>query len=110
MGEPAGTWRERSEMGVPPAEGWGRIKLLLPHQVNDKTLAATGNPDVRFMRCLAARHERSTRLGQDLFDIYGLNGLEVTDDVFSSPASLVFDQGENRLHTIKTILVATLED
>ncbi|WP_405625915.1 ornithine carbamoyltransferase [Streptomyces sp. NBC_00016] len=96
MGEPAETWRER-------------IKLLLPYQVNDKTLAATGNPDVKFMHCLPALHDRRTRLGQDLFDAYGLDGLEVTDDVFSSPASIVFDQAENRLHTIKAVLVATLE-
>ncbi|WP_340384398.1 ornithine carbamoyltransferase [Streptomyces sp. SS7] len=97
MGEPAGTWRER-------------IELLLPYQVNDKTLAATGNPDVRFMHCLPALHDRRTRLGNDLFATYGLDGLEVTDDVFSSSASIVFDQAENRLHTIKAVLVATLED
>ncbi|MGW3952077.1 ornithine carbamoyltransferase [Streptomyces sp. NPDC004752] len=97
MGEPADTWRER-------------IELLLPYQVNDKTLAATGNPDVKFMHCLPALHDRRTRLGRNLFDTYGLDGLEVTDDVFSSPASIVFDQAENRLHTIKAVLVATLED
>ncbi|WP_460072822.1 ornithine carbamoyltransferase [Streptomyces sp. YKOK-I1] len=97
MGEAADTWRER-------------IELLLPYQVNDKTLAVTGNPDVKFMHCLPALHDRRTRLGQDLFDRYGLDGLEVTDDVFSSPASIVFDQAENRLHTIKALLVATLED
>lgn len=97
MGEPADTWQER-------------IELLLPYQVNDKTLAATGNPDVKFMHCLPALHDRRTRLGNDLFDTYGLDGLEVTDDVFSSPASIVFDQAENRLHTIKAVLVATLED
>ncbi|MEV5528502.1 ornithine carbamoyltransferase [Streptomyces prunicolor] len=97
MGEPADSWRKR-------------IELLLPYQVNDKTLAATGNPDVKFMHCLPALHDRRTHLGQDLFDTYGLDGLEVTDDVFSSPASIVFDQAENRLHTIKAVLVATLED
>ncbi|MGW2826109.1 ornithine carbamoyltransferase [Streptomyces sp. NPDC001443] len=97
MGEPADTWRER-------------IELLLPYQVNGKTLVATGNPDVKFMHCLPALHDRRTRLGDDLFDRYGLNGLEVADDVFSSPASIVFDQAENRLHTIKAVLVATLED
>ena len=96
MGEPADSWRRR-------------IELLLPYQVNDKTLAATGNPDVKFMHCLPALHDRRTHLGQDLFDTYGLDGLEVTDDVFSSPASIVFDQAENRLHTIKAVLVATLE-
>jgi len=97
MGEPADSWRKR-------------IELLLPYQVNDKTLAATGNPDVKFMHCLPALHDRRTHLGQDLFDTYGLDGLEVTDDVFSSPASIVFDQAQNRLHTIKAVLVATLED
>ncbi len=97
MGEPADTWRER-------------IELLLPYQVNDKTLAATGNPDVKFMHCLPALHDRSTRLGRDLFEAHGLDGLEVTDEVFASPASIVFDQAENRLHTIKAVLVATLED
>ncbi|MFF4656045.1 ornithine carbamoyltransferase [Streptomyces sp. NPDC001381] len=97
MGEPAETWRER-------------IELLLPYQVDAKTLAATGNPDVKFMHCLPALHDRSTRLGRDLFDRYGLDALEVTDEVFSSPASIVFDQAENRLHTIKAVLVATLED
>jgi ornithine carbamoyltransferase len=97
MGEPADTWRER-------------IELLAPYQVNDKTLALTGNPDVRFMHCLPALHDHSTRLGRELLDTYGLDGLEVTDEVFSSPASVVFDQAENRLHTIKAVLVATLED
>ncbi|MEW1780141.1 ornithine carbamoyltransferase [Streptomyces sp. NPDC086777] len=97
MGEPADTWRER-------------IELLLPYQVSDKTLALTGNPDVKFMHCLPALHDRGTRLGRDLYDTHGLDGLEVTDEVFSSPASIVFDQAENRLHTIKAVLVATLED
>jgi ornithine carbamoyltransferase len=97
MGEPADTWRER-------------IDLLLPYQVTARTLAATGNPDVRFMHCLPALHDHSTRLGRQLLDTYGLDGLEVTDEVFSSPASIVFDQAENRLHTIKAVLVATLED
>ncbi|MCH0566472.1 MULTISPECIES: ornithine carbamoyltransferase [unclassified Streptomyces] len=97
MGEPADTWRRR-------------IELLLPYQVNDKTLALTGNPDVKFMHCLPSLHDRRTDLGQNLFDSYGLDGLEVTDGVFSSPASIVFDQAENRLHTIKAVLVATMED
>ncbi|MFF8925894.1 ornithine carbamoyltransferase [Streptomyces longwoodensis] len=97
MGEPADTWRER-------------IELLLPYQVNDKTLALTGNPDVKFLHCLPALHDHRTQLGQELFETYGLDGLEVTDEVFSSPASIVFDQAENRLHTIKAVLVATLED
>ncbi|MER5448667.1 ornithine carbamoyltransferase [Streptomyces sp. NPDC002766] len=97
MGEPADTWRER-------------IDLLLPYQVTGRTLAATGNPDVLFMHCLPALHDHRTRLGRQLLDTYGLDGLEVTDEVFSSPASIVFDQAENRLHTIKAVLVATLED
>ncbi|MEU5608183.1 ornithine carbamoyltransferase [Streptomyces sparsogenes] len=97
MGEPADSWRER-------------IDLLLPYQVNGKTLAATGNPDVKFMHCLPSLHDDGTGLGRELLATYGLTGLEVTDEVFSSPASLVFDQAENRLHTIKAVLVATLED
>ncbi|ARP73380.1 ornithine carbamoyltransferase [Streptomyces pluripotens] len=97
MGEPADTWRDR-------------IALLLPYQVNEKVLALTGNPDVKFMHCLPSLHNRRTELGQELFGTYGLDGLEVTDEVFSSPASIVFDQAENRLHTIKAVLVATLED
>jgi ornithine carbamoyltransferase len=101
MGEPADTWRER--IGLPG-----------PYQVNDKTLALTGNPDVKFMHCLPAcppaLHDHHTRLGRELLDTYGLDGLEVTDEVFSSPASVAFDQAENRLHTIKSVLFATLED
>ncbi|KAB1976917.1 ornithine carbamoyltransferase [Streptomyces triticiradicis] len=94
-----------------PAETWGkRIDLLLPYQVGAKTLAATGNPDVKFMHCLPAFHDHRTRLGQELLRNYGLDALEATDEVFSSPASIVFDQAENRLHTIKAVLVATLED
>ncbi|MCI4145731.1 ornithine carbamoyltransferase [Streptomyces sp. MMS20-AI2-20] len=98
MGEPAETWRERVEL------------LLLPYRVDARTMAATGSPDTRFMHCLPSLHDRSTRLGEQLFGAYGLDGLEVTDEVFSSPASLVFDQAENRLHTIKAVLVATLDD
>ncbi|GLX50660.1 ornithine carbamoyltransferase, catabolic [Streptomyces hygroscopicus subsp. hygroscopicus] len=97
MGEPADTWKER-------------IDLLLPYQVNAKTLAATGNPDVAFMHCLPSLHDDRTRLGRQLRETYGLTGLEVADEVFSSPRSLVFDQAENRLHTIKAVLVATLAD
>jgi len=95
MGESAETWAER-------------IVQLLPYQVNAKTLAATGNPDTAFLHCLPALHDRTTSLGADLFAQYGLDGLEVTDEVFESPASLVFDQAENRMHTIKAVMVASL--
>ncbi|MFF6994314.1 ornithine carbamoyltransferase [Streptomyces sp. NPDC008313] len=97
MGEPAETWRDR-------------VELLLPYRVDAKTIGATGNPYTKFMHCLPSLHDRSTRLGRQLYETYGLDGLEVTDEVFSSPASVVFDQAENRLHTIKAVLVATLED
>ncbi|MFD1659249.1 hypothetical protein ACFSL4_13805 [Streptomyces caeni] len=93
------------------AQIWGeRIELLLPYQADDKTAAATGDPDVRFAHCLQSLHDRRTRLGRELFETHGLDAFEVTDEVFSSPASLVFDQAENRPHTIKAVLVATLED
>jgi ornithine carbamoyltransferase len=92
-----------------PAETWDRrIGLLLPYQVSAKTLGASGNPDVRFMHCLPALHDTGTEVGRRVHDGYGLDALEVTDEVFESAASLVFDQAENRLHTIKAILVATL--
>ncbi|MEO7588478.1 MAG: ornithine carbamoyltransferase [Arachnia sp.] len=92
-----------------PKELWAeRIALLRPYQVNADLLAATGNPSVKFMHCLPAFHDRATRLGEELFQLTGMEGLEVTDDVFESDASIVFDQAENRMHTIKAILVATL--
>jgi ornithine carbamoyltransferase len=95
-------------MGEAP-ELWGeRIKTMLPYQVNAQLMAATGKPTTKFMHCLPALHNRETRLGQQLYEQYGLDGLEVTDEVFESPASIVFDQAENRMHTIKAVLVATL--
>jgi len=95
-------------MGEPP-EAWAeRIELLEPYQVNAETMALTGNPDVKFMHCLPAFHDTDTSVGKTLYDRYGLEALEVTDEVFESPASLVFDEAENRMHTIKAVMVATL--
>ena len=92
-----------------PKEVWAeRIALLKDYQVNAALLAATGNPEVKFMHCLPAFHDLETSVGEALFEEFGLNGVEVTDEVFESPASIVFDQAENRMHTIKAILVATL--
>jgi ornithine carbamoyltransferase len=92
-----------------PAEAWAeRIELLKPYQVNAETMALTGNPDAKFMHCLPAFHNTDTAVGKELHEKYGLEALEVTDDVFESPASVVFDEAENRMHTIKAVLVATL--
>jgi ornithine carbamoyltransferase len=95
-----------------PVEKWGeRIKELLPYQVNAGLLAASGNPRVKFMHCLPAFHDASTDVGKQIADQYGLPaGVEVTDEVFESDASIVFEQAENRLHTIKAVLVATLAE
>jgi ornithine carbamoyltransferase len=96
MGEPKEVWAERT-------------KLLAPYQVNAELLAATKNPKVKFMHCLPAFHDAETTVGREIAEATGMsNGLEVTDEVFRSPASIVFDQAENRLHTIKAVLVATL--
>jgi ornithine carbamoyltransferase len=95
-------------MGEPRSEWAHRIAALLPYQVNRDVLAATGNPGVRFMHCLPAFHDRETTVGAEIFAEFGLDGLEVTEEVFESDASIVFDQAENRLHTIKAIMVATL--
>jgi ornithine carbamoyltransferase len=92
-----------------PEERWGeRIEQLLPFQVNSDVVKATGNPDVKFLHCLPAFHNRDTEVGEEIFKRYGLDALEVTEDVFESEASIVFDQAENRLHTIKALMVATL--
>jgi hypothetical protein len=92
-----------------PKELWAeRIALLKPYQVNAAMIAATGNPQVKFMHCLPAFHDRDTALGEEIYQETGLDALEVTDEVFESEASIVFDQAENRMHTIKALLVATL--
>jgi ornithine carbamoyltransferase len=92
-----------------PAERWdARIDLLLPYQVNAEVMAATGNPDVKFLHCLPALHNTQTQIGQQIYRKRGLMALEVTEDVFESPASVVFDQAENRLHTIKALMAATI--
>ena len=92
-----------------PKEVWAeRIDQLRPYQVNAELMAATGNPDVKFMHCLPAFHDLETSVGRDLKEQFGIEGVEVTDEVFESEASVVFDQAENRMHTIKAILVATL--
>jgi ornithine carbamoyltransferase len=95
MGEPDEVWAER-------------IELLMPYQINAATMAATGNPDVKFMHCLPAFHNTETQVGKEIFEKFGKDALEVSEEVFESPASLVFDEAENRLHTIKAVMVATL--
>ena len=92
-----------------PAEKWdARIDQLLPYQVNGALMEATGNPEVKFLHCLPALHNNDTEVGRQIFDKRGLEALEVTEEVFESKASIVFDQAENRLHTIKALMVATL--
>jgi len=95
MGEPAEVWAER-------------INLLKPYQVNKKAMDLTGNPNAKFMHCLPAFHNRETAVGEDIFNKFGIESMEVTEEVFESPASIVFDEAENRLHTIKAVMVATL--
>jgi ornithine carbamoyltransferase len=95
MGEPVEMWEER-------------IQQMLPYQVNADVMNKTGNPDVKFMHCLPSFHNRDTKVGEEIFNKYGVEAMEVTDEVFESEASIVFDQAENRLHTIKAVMVATL--
>jgi ornithine carbamoyltransferase len=95
-------------MGEPPASWTPRIAELLAYQINAGTLAATGVADTKVMHCLPALHNRRTTLGEKIFREHGLDGLEITEEVFEGPQSIVFDQAENRLHTIKAVLVATM--
>lgn len=95
MGEPAEIWDER-------------IKQLKPYQVNKRMMEMTGNPDCKFLHCLPAFHDLETVVGEEIHRQYGLREMEVSDEVFESPASLVFDEAENRMHTIKAVMVATL--
>jgi ornithine carbamoyltransferase len=93
-----------------PREVWAtRVDLLRPYQVNADLMKRTGNPSTKFLHCLPAFHAPDTTVGAEIMDAVSMpDGLEVTDDVFESPASVVFDQAENRLHTIKALLVATI--
>lgn len=95
MGEPEEVWEER-------------INLLKPYQINMDTIKLTGNPNVKFMHCLPAFHNRDTKVGEQIFQKFGLDGMEVTEDIFESEHSIVFDEAENRVHTIKAVMVATL--
>lgn len=95
-------------MGEPESAWADRIKLMKPFQVNMEIIKKTGNPDVKFLHCLPAFHNRETKVGEEIFQKFGLDGLEVTEDVFESAHSVVFDEAENRLHTIKAVMIATL--
>ena len=95
MGEPAEVWKQR-------------IDLLMPYQVNKKMMEMTGNPNCKFMHCLPAYHNLETQVGRDVHKQFGLDGIEVTEDVFESVNCIVFDEAENRMHTIKAVMVATL--
>ena len=95
MGEPEKVWKER-------------IELLKPYQITNDTIKMTGNPYVKFMHCLPSFHNRDTIIGESIYKKFGLDGMEVTEEVFESEASIVFDEAENRVHTIKAIMVATL--
>ena len=92
-----------------PEEAWAeRISLMKPYQINSKVIELTGNKEVKFMHCLPAFHNRETIMGKEIFEKYGMDGLEVTEEVFESENSIVFDEAENRMHTIKAVMVATL--
>jgi ornithine carbamoyltransferase len=95
MGEPEKVWAER-------------IELLKPYQINAEAMAKTGIPNVKFLHCLPAFHNRETAIGEEIYQKFGLEAMEVTEEVFESPASIVFDEAENRVHTIKAVMVATL--
>ncbi len=95
MGEPEDVWKDR-------------IAQLLPYQVNADVMQMTGNPAVKFLHCLPAFHNRETEIGERIYQNFGLEAMEVTEDVFESPASVVFEEAENRVHTIKAVMVATL--
>lgn len=95
MGEPDSVWAER-------------VNLLKPYQVNKRAMELTGNPNCKFMHCLPAFHNRETAVGEEMFKKFGLAEMEVTEEVFESNASIVFDEAENRMHTIKAVMVATL--
>jgi ornithine carbamoyltransferase len=97
MGEPDSVWEER-------------IHLLKPYQINSRVMELTGNPGVKFMHCLPAFHNRETTVGEKIYQKFGMDGIEVTEEVFESENSIVFDEAENRLHTIKAVMVATLGD
>jgi ornithine carbamoyltransferase len=97
MGEPDEVWKER-------------IGMLMPYQVNSSLMARTGNPDCKFMHCLPSYHNRDTKAGEDVYQKFGLDGIEVTEEVFEGKNSIVFDEAENRMHTIKAVMVATLGD
>jgi len=96
MGEPEKVWKER-------------IELLKPYQINNDTIKMTGNSHVKFMHCLPSFHNRETIIGENMYRKFGLDGMEVTEEVFESEASIVFDEAENRVHTIKAVMVATLK-
>ncbi len=97
MGEPDSVWEER-------------IRLLKPYQVNPQMFALTGNPNAKFMHCLPAFHNRETKIGEQIYQKFEVESMEVTEEVFESPRSAVWDQAENRMHTIKAVMVATLGD